>query len=84
MIMNNTRMYCKLLDTLRPFAFSCLETKQRQYVTLSSTVIKFHLCIVGDAVPFDNHISITTPLMGGEGQNVTVHFNVCKTSRLEN
>ena len=55
--MNNTRMYCKLLDTLRPFAFSCLETKQRQYVTLSSTVIKFHLCIVGDAVPFDNHIS---------------------------
>ena len=22
--------------------------------------------------------------MGGEGQNVTVHFNVCKTSRLEN
>ena len=29
-------------------------------------------------------IVITTPLMGGEGQNVTVHFNVCKTSRLEN
>ena len=29
-------------------------------------------------------IMITTPLMGGEGQNVTVHFNVCKTSRLEN
>ena len=28
--------------------------------------------------------NITTPLMGGEGQNVTVHFNVCKTSRLEN
>ena len=28
--------------------------------------------------------SITTPLMGGEGQNVTVHFNVCKTSRLAN
>ena len=24
------------------------------------------------------------PLNGGEGQNVTVHFNVCKTSRLEN
>ena len=22
--------------------------------------------------------------MGGEGQNVTVHFDVCKTSRLEN
>jgi len=30
------------------------------------------------------HVYITTPLMGGEGQNVTVHFNVCKTSRLEN
>ena len=24
------------------------------------------------------------PLKGGEGQNVTVHFNVCKTSLLEN
>ena len=24
------------------------------------------------------------PLKGGEGKNVTVHFNVCKTSLLEN
>ena len=27
---------------------------------------------------------ITTPLRGGEGKNATVHFNVCKTSLLEN
>ena len=27
---------------------------------------------------------ITTPLRGGKGKNVTIHFNVCKTSLLEN